>query len=137
LKRLKRGREEQSYEKSSKGVDNIFSDDEDITEQAEQEPSSRDNRRRGDDYAEEYDERARYRHRDAYDDMGDFIADEDDDDDLNETLGERSQPRGYDDDRGRRGKANKDMMDILPEGISEEYALYYISKLSCLLIFKL
>ncbi|CAO3647097.1 unnamed protein product [Mucor fragilis] len=121
LKRLKRGREEQSYEKSSKGVDNIFSDDDDLAaEQAEQEPS-RDSHRRGrDDYAEEYDDRARYRHRDAYDDMGDFIADEDDEDDLDETLGERSQPRGYDDDRGRRGKANKDMMDILPEGISED-----------------
>lgn len=131
MKRLKRGREEQSYEKSSKGVDNIFSDDEDVAEEAEQESSSRDNRRRGDDYAEEYDERARYRHRDAYDDMGDFIADEDDDDDLNETLGERSQPRGYDDDRGRRGKANKDMMDILPEGISEEYVLYHIIKILC------
>lgn len=126
MKRLKRGREEQSYEKSSKGVDNIFSDDDDLAaEQAEQEPS-RDSHRRGrDDYAEEYDDRARYRHRDAYDDMGDFIADEDDEDDLDETLGERSQPRGYDDDRGRRGKANKDMMDILPEGISEEWVFCY------------
>ncbi|KAI8645252.1 SH2 domain-containing protein [Parasitella parasitica] len=117
LKRLKRGREEQTYENTN--VDNIFSDDEDVVEQPEKEPS-RDNRRR-DEYAEEYDDRARYRHRDAYDDMGDFIADEDDDDDdLNETLGERSKPRGYDDDGKRRGKASKDMMNILPEGISED-----------------
>lgn len=119
MKRLKRGREEQTYE-SSKGVDNIFSDDEvEDVDEAQQAPS-RDTNRRRDDYAEEYDDRARYRHRDAYDDMGDFIADEDDDDDLNEVLGERTKPRGYDDDRGRRGKASKDMMDILPEGISEE-----------------
>lgn len=75
--------------------------------------------RKRDDYAEEYDDRARYR-RDAYDDMGDFIADEDDEDDLNEVVGERSQPRGYDDERRGRGKASKEMMDILPEGISEE-----------------
>jgi hypothetical protein len=53
--------------------------------------------------------------------MGDFIADEDDDDDdLNEVLGERSKPRGYDNDRRPRGKASKEMMDILPAGISEE-----------------
>ena len=56
--------------------------------------------------------------RDAYDDMGDFIADEDEDD-LNEVMDERNQAR-YDEDRGRRGKASKDMMHILPAGISEE-----------------
>lgn len=116
MKRLKRGREEVSREES-KGVDNIFSDD----EGEEEAPAARDSNRRRDDYAEEYDERSRYRQRDTYDDMGDFIADEDDDDDdLNEVLGERSQPRGYDDDRRVRGKANKEMLDILPAGISEE-----------------
>lgn len=115
LKRLKRGREEVSREES-KGVDNIFSDD----EGEEEAPAARDSNRRRDDYAEEYDERSRYRQRDTYDDMGDFIADEDDDDDLNEVLGERSQPRGYDDDRRVRGKANKEMLDILPAGISED-----------------
>lgn len=58
--------------------------------------------------------------------MGDFIADEDDeDDDLNDVVtGERSQPRGeYDQDERRgnnRGRASRDMMDILPQGISEE-----------------
>lgn len=52
--------------------------------------------------------------------MGDFIADEDDDDDdLNQVLGERTQPR-YEDARRGRGKASKEMMDILPEGISED-----------------
>lgn len=109
-------------------MDNIFSDDDDLAaaEEAEQEPSRDSHRRSRDDYAEEYDDRARYRHRDAYDDMGDFIADEDDEDDLNETLGERSQPRGYDDDRARRGKASKDMMDILPEGISEEWVFFFV-----------
>lgn len=52
--------------------------------------------------------------------MGDFIADEDEDDDLNEALGQRNQSRGYDDDRGRRGKSNKELMEMLPQGIGEE-----------------
>lgn len=73
-----------------------------------------------DEYTEDYDDRSRYR-RDAYDDMGDFIADEDEeDDDLNEVLGERAQSRRYNDERRGRRMANKDMMSILPEGISEE-----------------
>ncbi|RCI04677.1 Transcription elongation factor spt6 [Rhizopus stolonifer] len=116
LKRLKRGREEQSYEKS-KGTDNIFSDEEDNVADEAQEAHAPN--RRHDDYAQDYDDRVGYRHRDTYDDMGDFIADEDEEDDLNEVLGERNQAR-YDEDRGRRGKANKDMMNILPAGISED-----------------
>ncbi|KAI9470095.1 MAG: SH2 domain-containing protein [Benjaminiella poitrasii] len=117
LKRLKRGREEQSYGKT-KRADNIFSDEE---EQAEDmaEDVSRGDRRRHDDYEEEYDNRQSYRRHDAYDDMGDFIADEDEDD-LNEVLGERGPSRGYADDHDRRGRANKDMMNILPAGISED-----------------
>lgn len=112
MKRLKRGREEQSFEKS-KTTEDFFSDDE---QKYEQDEPAYDNRRR-DDYAEDYQDTARYTHRDTYDDMGDFIADEDDD--LEEALGERSQVRGYDDDRGRRGKSNKELMEMLPKGISE------------------
>ncbi|KAG2212645.1 hypothetical protein INT47_000622 [Mucor saturninus] len=125
LKRLKRGREEISREEQ-KGIDNIFSDDDDdqvdhVESHASPTRNDQHHHRRREDYAEEYDDgRARYRQRDAYDDMGDFIADEDDeDDDLNEVLGERAQPR-YEDARRGRGKASKEMMDILPEGISED-----------------
>jgi transcription elongation factor SPT6 len=112
LKRLKRGREEVSRQEV-KNAGNIFSD-----EEIETVPASE----QRDPYAEDYDDRTRYR-RDMYDDMGDFIADEDEDedeDDLNEVLGERAQARRYDDERRGRRKANKDMMSILPEGISEE-----------------
>ncbi|KAG1465468.1 hypothetical protein G6F46_001768 [Rhizopus delemar] len=112
LKRLKRGREEVSRQEV-KNAGNIFSD-----EEIETAPASE----QRDPYAEDYDDRARYR-RDMYDDMGDFIADEDEDedeDDLNEVLGERAQARRYDDERRGRRKANKDMMSILPEGISED-----------------
>lgn len=118
MKRLKRGREEISREDTHR-VDNIFSDDEQEEDTLREDSPMRDTNRRRDDYETEYDEgRARYRQRDAYDDMGDFIADEDDDD-LNEVLGERAQPR-YEDARRGRGKANKDMLNILPEGISED-----------------
>ncbi|RCH98761.1 Transcription elongation factor spt6 [Rhizopus azygosporus] len=107
LKRLKRGREELSRQES-RNVGNIFSDEEQAEDQNQR-----------DDYAEDYDDRSRYR-RDMYDDMGDFIADEDDEDDLNEVLGERAEARGYDDERRGRRKANMDMMSILPEGMSED-----------------
>ncbi|KAI8995001.1 SH2 domain-containing protein [Pilobolus umbonatus] len=114
LKRLKRGREEVLRD-NSRGVDNIFSDEE-REEEGEEEAPARESRRE----REVYDDENRYRHRDAYDDMGDFIADEDEDD-LNEVLGEgHRESRGYDMDRGRRNKASKEMMDILPEGISED-----------------
>ncbi|KAI9256228.1 SH2 domain-containing protein [Sporodiniella umbellata] len=110
LKRLKRGREESSRQEASNSR-NIFSDEEMDMPQ----PTSQ-----RDDYAEDYEDRSRYR-RDAYDDMGDFIADEDEeDDDLNEALGERTQARRYDDDRRSRRMANKDMMNILPEGLNED-----------------
>ena len=92
----------------SRNVGNIFSDEEQTEDQNQR-----------DDYAEDYDDRSRYR-RDMYDDMGDFIADEDDEDDLNEVLGERAEAHGYDDERRGRRKANIDMMSILPEGMSEE-----------------
>ncbi|KAL0092952.1 SH2 domain-containing protein [Phycomyces blakesleeanus] len=122
LKRLKRGREDpvgSSHEKSDK----FFSDDEEVA-------VSRGAARRYDEpvddgYEEEpYDDRARYHRRDAYDDMGDFIADEDEDDDLDEVLGDRHRDdrnaRYYDENRGRRAKGGKAIMDILPEGLSED-----------------
>lgn len=55
------------------------------------------------------------------DDLNDFIADEDDD--LDEVLGDRyrdDRDSYYDDDRVRRPKAGKGMMEMLPEGLSEE-----------------
>ncbi|KAI7905581.1 SH2 domain-containing protein [Cokeromyces recurvatus] len=116
LKRLKRGREEQTYKKAKRS-DNIFSDEDEEAEDIA-ESTSRDVHRH-DQYEEEYDNRASYRHRDTYDDMGDFIADEDEDD-LNEVLGGSGPNRGYADDRGGRGRVNKDMMNILPAGISED-----------------
>lgn len=112
MKRLKRGREEQSFE-NAKTTDDFFSDEE---EKYEKDEPAYDNRRR-DDYAEDYPAATRYR-RDAYDDMGDFIADEDDD--LDEAIGERGKARGYEDERGRRGKSNKELMEMLPQGIGEE-----------------
>ncbi|KAI8357781.1 SH2 domain-containing protein [Blakeslea trispora] len=115
LKRLKRGREEQSYEKS-KSTGNIFSEEEDEDDEAQAAHTSS-RRHHEDEYAQDYDRTGGYR-RDAYDDMGDFIADEDEDD-LNEVMDERNQAR-YNEDRSRRGKASKDMMHILPAGISED-----------------
>ncbi|KAI8366759.1 SH2 domain-containing protein [Radiomyces spectabilis] len=123
LKRLKRGREEPSRAVTTKGVEDIFSDEEEAPA-ARHEPSYDDREK---DYAE-YESHVRYRHRDTYDDIGDFIADEDEDD-LDEVLGERRYGAGrdeglagdyYDEARGRRGKASKDMMDILPQGLSED-----------------
>ncbi|RCI00227.1 Transcription elongation factor spt6, partial [Rhizopus stolonifer] len=109
-KRLKRGREEVDRQDAPYSG-NIFSD-----EEMEMAPPAG----QRDEYTEDYDDRSRYR-RDAYDDMGDFIADEDEeDDDLNEVLGERAQSRRYNDERRGRRMANKDMMSILPEGISED-----------------
>ncbi|KAG0166605.1 Transcription elongation factor spt6 [Apophysomyces sp. BC1034] len=57
----------------------------------------------------------------ARDDLNDFIADEDDD--LDEVLGDRyrdDRTSYYDNDRARRPKAGKGMMEMLPEGLSED-----------------
>ncbi|KAI8081499.1 SH2 domain-containing protein [Halteromyces radiatus] len=124
LKRLKRGREdtERMSSKITSGVENIFSDEEEEEEQGLL--STGGNNRYGQDEEEQYNEPV-YRHRDAYDDMGDFIADEDEDD-LDQVLGERhfgqrddGAATGYYDDHGHT-QPGKGIMDMLPEGISED-----------------
>ncbi|KAI8071784.1 SH2 domain-containing protein [Gongronella butleri] len=97
LKRLKRGRQLDDQTRTKTSMD-IFSDEE------------------GEDEQQAAAEPAPYRRRD-YDDMGDFIADEDEDD-LDQLIGDRRRDEvgGFDDGR----KAGKDILDMLPEGISED-----------------
>lgn len=121
MKRLKRGREEteRNMSRSSGGVENIFSDED------EEDDTNRPTAHHYDEDEETQYKEPVYRRRDAYDDMGDFIADEDEDD-LDQVLNERrfgqrndGAAAGYYDDRGH-VQPGKGIMDMLPEGISEE-----------------
>lgn len=70
------------------------------------------------DYVEDEDRyvsHADYRRRTAYDDMDDFIAEEDEDEVMEEDRGV-----DYVHEAPRRGRPANPMMDILPEGLSEE-----------------
>lgn len=120
---MKRGREETEHTASSRssgGVENIFSDEEEDTNQQATTGGHLYDEGEETQYQEPI-----YRRRDAYDDMGDFIADEDEDD-LDQVLNERrfgqrndGAAAGYYDDRGH-AQPGKGIMDMLPEGISEE-----------------
>ncbi|KAI9490605.1 SH2 domain-containing protein [Zychaea mexicana] len=101
LKRLKRGRQEEP-EHSETAADKFFSDEE-LYEEAQDEQQVEE-----DQYA------TQYRRRQVYDDMDDFIAEEDDEEGL---VDDRADL--YNREAPRRGAA-KDMMDILPEGLSED-----------------
>ncbi|KAI9308291.1 SH2 domain-containing protein [Cunninghamella echinulata] len=122
LKRLKRGRAEEKSRPAPKTTENIFSDDEEEENNYQRSTSAN---HYNEDEDEQYNDTSVYRRRDAYDDMGDFIADEDEDD-LDQVLGERrfgnrddGAATGYYDE-GERNQPGKAIMDMLPEGISED-----------------
>lgn len=110
MKRLKRGRqEEEPTARAERAVDKFFSDEEEEAAAVEDQMEEDDDRYRG-----------RGGYVQQYDDLNDFIAEEDED--------ER-----YEDERGMdyarpaapRGRLTKDMMDILPQGLTEEYVSLY------------
>ncbi|ORX62353.1 transcription elongation factor Spt6 [Hesseltinella vesiculosa] len=102
LKRLKRGRQLDDQPRTKTSID-MFSDDEADDNQHAAQPDQN---------------IPSYRRREMYDEMGDFIADEDEDD-LDQILGERrhDEAAGFDDVSR---KAGKDILDMLPDGISED-----------------
>ncbi|KAG2224925.1 hypothetical protein INT45_010874 [Circinella minor] len=102
LKRLKRGRQEETDDQDA-AAEKFFSDEEQYEEAQEEQQVEEDH------YAPQY------RHRQVYDDMDDFIAEEDDEEGVEDDRADL-----YNREVPRRGRASKDMMDILPEGLSED-----------------
>ncbi|KAI8139092.1 SH2 domain-containing protein [Fennellomyces sp. T-0311] len=102
LKRLKRGRQEEPVAQEQ-AAEKFFSDEEQYEEVQEEQ-------------TEEDRYTTQYRHRPLYDDMDDFIAEEDDEEGI-----EDDEHHMFRNEAPRRNRTStKVMMDILPEGLSED-----------------